>query len=68
MGRDFWRDNQSADCPVIDVHAHMGSWNGIYFLSATHQQMFEPMGRAGVEKVVFSTPRLCRPQAARRQP
>lgn len=54
IGRDFWREGRSAACPVIDSHAHMGSWKGIYFPCADPRRMVERMDRAGVEKVVFS--------------
>lgn len=54
VGRDFWNNGRSTECPVIDAHAHMGSWKGIYFPCADHPQMVERMDRAGVEKVVFS--------------
>ena len=54
IGRDYWRDGRSADCPVIDSHAHMGSWKGIYFPCAEPVQMVKRMDRAGVEMIVFS--------------
>ena len=54
IGRDFWKDGRSAGCPVIDAHAHMGSWKGIYFPCAEHEQMVKRMDRAGVQTIVFS--------------
>lgn len=50
----FWQEGRSPDCPVIDGHAHMGIWKGIYFPLAEPAQMIQRMDRAGVRLIVFS--------------
>ncbi len=54
LGAQFWQTGRAADCPVIDAHAHMGGWKGIYFPHALPGQMAASMDRAGVKLVVFS--------------
>ncbi len=54
LARRFWQQGRSSDCPVIDGHAHMGAWKGIYFPLAEPQQMIRRMDRAGVRMIVFS--------------
>ena len=54
LGARFWEDGKCADCPVIDAHAHMGAWKGIYFPAAEGAAMVHRMDRAGVRTVVFS--------------
>jgi predicted TIM-barrel fold metal-dependent hydrolase len=54
LGAQFWETGKAADCPIIDAHAHMGGWNGIYFPHAEPAQMVKTMERAGVRTVVFS--------------
>ena len=54
LGAQFWETGKAADCRVIDAHAHMGSWKGIFFPHAEPSQMVHSMDRAGVQTVVFS--------------
>ncbi len=54
LARRFWVDGRSDDCPVIDCHGHMGSWNAIHFPAAEPAQMVRRMNRAGVRWLFFS--------------
>ena len=54
LGARFWENGRSDDCPVIDAHAHMGVWKGIYFPAAEPAAMVRRMDRAGVRTIVFS--------------
>ena len=31
LAEAFWRDGRCDDCPVYDMHGHMGAWHSIYF-------------------------------------
>jgi uncharacterized protein len=53
LGQQYWEKGK-ADLPVIDAHAHMGSWKGIFFPAADAPQMIQNMDRAGVRWVIFS--------------
>ena len=37
--RAFWQKGRVDDCPVIDMHGHMGPWPAIYFPRAEPEQM-----------------------------
>jgi predicted TIM-barrel fold metal-dependent hydrolase len=47
-------DGRADDCPVVDCHGHMGSWNAIHFPAAEPAQIVRRMDRAGVRWLVFS--------------
>ena len=53
LGQQFWEKGKS-DLSIIDAHAHMGIWKGIYFPNAAPEQMAHSMDRAGVQLAVFS--------------
>ena len=53
---------KSADCPIIDAHAHYGRFQGIYFPKPEAEGMIEIMDRAGV------TVAICAPHAALSEP
>ena len=50
----FWQQGRAGDCPIIDMHGHMGAWSGIYFPKAEPDQMVRIMDRSGVRLLVFS--------------
>jgi predicted TIM-barrel fold metal-dependent hydrolase len=54
LGQQFWEKGKSAELSIIDAHAHMGIWKGIYFPHAEPAQMAQSMDRAGVQLAVFS--------------
>ena len=50
----FWQQGRADDCPIIDMHGHMGSWSGIYFPQGEPDQMVRIMDRCGIRLLVFS--------------
>jgi len=54
LAREFWQHGRSADCPVLDMHGHMGPWNGIHFPRASTEGMLRTMDQCGVRLLVFS--------------
>ena len=52
---EFEREGRGADCSIIDLHAHYGPWNGIYFPHALAEGMLKSMDRAGVRTAVCSS-------------
>jgi len=53
LAEAFWNDGRSADCPVIDMHGHMGRWRGIWFPGAEPEAMVRTMDRCGVRLLLF---------------
>lgn len=49
----FWRDGRDDDCPVIDMHGHMGRFGGIAFPRPSTDAMIRSMDAAGVRMLVF---------------
>lgn len=49
----FYRLGAVPDCPVYDMHGHMGSWYGIHFSRPQPPEMLRVMMRAGVRLLVF---------------
>lgn len=50
----FWRDGHADDCPVYDMHGHMGTHNAIYFKRCEAPEMVAHLRRIGVKRLVFS--------------
>ncbi len=53
LAREFWLNGRAADCPIIDVHGHMGAHYAIYFPIAEAEKMVVHLERANA-KLVFS--------------
>lgn len=53
LAEAFWRDGRCDECPVIDMHGHMGRWRGIWFMRGSTDQMIHTMDQAGVRMLVF---------------
>lgn len=49
----FYTDGVVAECPVYDLHAHMGAFYGISFPRPDADGMIHAMDRAGVKLLVF---------------
>jgi len=49
----FYRHGKLPDCPVIDLHGHMGLFYGAHFPRCDTDGMVDAMGRAGVAMLVF---------------
>jgi len=45
---EFMRAGKTAECPVIDCHAHYGPYQGIFFPNVTAEAMVNTMDRCGV--------------------
>lgn len=50
----FYELGCAPDCPVYDMHAHMGPYNGIYLSRNDAESMVRAADHAGVKLVVFS--------------
>jgi len=53
LAERFFRDGQLDDCPVYDLHGHMGALQGARLPRSTPEQMIAAMDRAGVRLTVF---------------
>jgi predicted TIM-barrel fold metal-dependent hydrolase len=53
LAQAFWKAGKLADCPVIDMHGHMGGWAGIWFPSQSTESMVAEMDRTGVRMHCF---------------
>ncbi len=54
LAEGFWRDGRVADCPVYDMHGHMGVWHSIYFPRPDAPDMIRTMDSAGVRMLCFA--------------
>ena len=54
LGSDFWQHGKSADCPIYDLHGHMGQFAAIYMPNETPEAMIHTMDTCGVKLLVFS--------------
>ncbi|MGI6209218.1 MAG: amidohydrolase family protein [Anaerolineae bacterium] len=54
LAAEFLETGRCQSCPVIDVHAHFGPFQGIYFPKASPEGMLEMMDRAGVVTSICS--------------
>jgi len=53
LAEEFWNHGRCADCPVIDMHGHMGPWRSIHFPRCSPEAMIRTMDSAGVRMLVF---------------
>lgn len=53
LGRQFFEKGKVDDCPVYDLHGHMGSFYGAHFPLADPDSAVQAMDRAGVRLLVF---------------
>lgn len=51
---EFREKGRFADCPVYDMHAHMGEFRGMYIPFPEPAEMVRRMERAGVKMAAFS--------------
>ncbi len=54
LSREFWEEGKSADCPVYDMHGHMGPFRGFYCPFYEPEEAVMRMKRAGVKMLAFS--------------
>ena len=55
LAEAFWKHGRLDDCPVYDMHGHMGPWPAIYFPRSEPEEMLRSMDTAGVRTLVFSS-------------
>ena len=55
LTREFLEKGRSERCPVIDMHVHMGPFQGIYFPNPSAEDMIRTMNRCGVKMAVSSS-------------
>ena len=53
LAAKFWADGRVDDCPIFDVHGHMGDHNGIYFPLADPAAMADHLARIN-GRLIFS--------------
>ncbi len=53
LARKFWQEGRLADCPVYDMHAHMGSFYGGYIPLDTGEKVLEAMDWSNVPLCCF---------------
>jgi uncharacterized protein len=53
LAADFWKYGKTEQCPVIDMHGHMGAFRGIYFPRADTDSMIRTLDECGVRMLVF---------------
>jgi len=51
--KEFMEKGRSDSCPVIDMHQHMGPFQGIYFPNPSPEDMIRTMDRCGVKMGIF---------------
>ncbi len=54
IAREYLEKGRSTDCPIIDMHGHLGPFYGAYLPSATLERMRQRMARCGVQRLVCS--------------
>lgn len=54
LAKDIFKYGFVKDCPVIDMHGHMGTFYGIHFPTYNAKKMVQAMREANVKKLVFS--------------
>ena len=54
IAAEFLATGKCASCPIIDVHAHYGRFQGIYFPRPEAEGMLRVMDRAGVRLAICS--------------
>jgi hypothetical protein len=52
--REFMEKGRSKSCPIIDMHGHLGPFQGIYFPNPSPEDMIRTMDRCGVRMIVSS--------------
>ena len=54
LSKAFWEKGRHEDCPIIDVHGHMGSYRAIWMPQAGLEDMIHTMDRCGIRLLCFS--------------
>jgi predicted TIM-barrel fold metal-dependent hydrolase len=54
IAREYLENGRSDDCPIIDMHGHVGPFYGCYLPSSPIEKMCRRLHRAGVRRIVCS--------------
>ncbi len=54
LANEFWEKGIVPDCPIYDMHGHMGPHYGIYFKRCQPADVVAHLKHAGVRRLVFS--------------
>lgn len=54
LAQDLWEHGRSEDCPIYDMHGHMGPHSAIYFPRVEPEDMIRTMDACGVRLLCFS--------------
>ncbi len=54
LKEQFFTKGKVKDCPVYDLHGHMGPFGGAHFPNSDLESMIKTMDRVGVKMLVFS--------------
>lgn len=54
LAQAFWNDGRADNCPIYDMHGHMGIWHSIYFPRPDAPEMIRTMDSAGVRMLLFA--------------
>ena len=52
--KEFMETGKCRSCPVIDMHQHMGPFQGIYLPNSSAEAMIRTMDRCGVKTVSYT--------------
>ncbi len=52
---EFMQKGRSESCPIIDMHGHLGPYQGIYFPNPSSEDMIRTLDRCGVKMIVSSS-------------
>lgn len=55
LTREFMKKGRTESCPIVDMHTHLGPYQGIYFPNPSPDDMIRTMNRCGVKMVVSSS-------------
>jgi predicted TIM-barrel fold metal-dependent hydrolase len=53
LKEEFYQNGKFSDCPIYDLHGHMGSFYGAHFPRNSPEQMVKIMEKFGVKLLVF---------------
>lgn len=54
LAQRFWEEGRLADCPILDFHAHMHDWSGLFLPRRMPEEMLRTMDACNVVMALFS--------------
>ena len=55
LTEEFMQKGRSESCPIVDMHGHLGPFQGIYFPNPSPEDMIRTMDHCGVKMIVSSS-------------